>query len=283
MLIKTIDDGKKILKKHYDKQLEVAKASGVEKYVWWVQTKYAHSLDVFEIAKYLVKNDLILSKLDEKYKLYGLLGALLHDIGRAYEIGDVKINGLMHGYFGAENILKDMEGEDDPFILLSFKYHDILDAEEQTKKELRESNLSAKEQEIVIILLKLVMDSDKLSNFKLFQDCDRNFLLSLNDNMYITQTCLDSFKKKELIIKKDRQTNLDQYLSYLSWVYDINFQASKDLISKENYMGGLIKRMLDEVKELTSISSLEEIKKLLMQLNEISQQLENDGFLNNSK
>ncbi|MDD2840624.1 MAG: HD domain-containing protein, partial [Rickettsiales bacterium] len=237
MSIKTLKEGQEILKRHYDKQLEIAKVLGVEKYIFWVQMKYSHSLDVYKVSEYLLKNDVILSKLDKNYKLYGKLGALLHDIGRAYEIGDVKINGLMHGYFGAENILRDIEKEDNPFLLWSFKYHDILNAEEETRNELKESKLSQSEQEVVIILLKLVMDSDKLANFKLFQDCDKKYFLNLSNDLFITDKCLEEFKNKKLIRKSGRKTKFDQYLSYITWAYDLNFQASKDLVLKENYMG----------------------------------------------
>ncbi len=279
MPIKTLEDGKEILKKHYDKQLELSKTNGNKYDVLWVQMKYTHSLDVYKVSEYLLKNDLALSKLDEKYKLYGKLGALLHDIGRAYEIGDKKLNGIRHGYFGAENILKDIEKEDNPFILLSFKYHDILDAENKTRNDLKESGLSQEEQEIVIKLLKLVMDSDKLANFKLFQNCNREYLLNLKGDLYITEKCFEDFKNKKLIDKNDRNTNLDQYLSYITWCYDLNFQASKDLVLKENYMGGIIKRMKDDILTLYPNSDKTAVDKVLRQIEEISQQLKNDKLL----
>ena len=81
MTIKTLKQGKEILKKHYNQQLKIAEKSGIEADIAWVKLKYSHSLDVFNMSKVLIKNDKILSKLDNKYKLYGKLGALLHDIG----------------------------------------------------------------------------------------------------------------------------------------------------------------------------------------------------------
>lgn len=279
MTIETLDDGKKVLKKHYNKQLKVAEKSEIESDISWIKMKYEHSLDVFGITEYLLEKDEILSELDEKYKLYGKLGALLHDIGRAYEIGDIKINGLKHGYFGAENILRDIECESNPFLLLSFKYHDILNAEEQTRNELKLNNLSKEEQEVVIILLKLVMDSDKLANFKLFQDCNRKYFLNLANDLHITDKCLRDFKNRKLIGKSDRNTIFDQYLFYIGWAYDLNFQASKDLVLKENYMAGIIKRMLNDIQKLSSNSNTKEVNELLKQIDEISQQLRNDKLL----
>ena len=67
--------------------------------------------DVFKISQYLIENDEVLKKLDNKYKLYGELSALLHDIGRAYEVGDMKDKVKPHGYYGADIILKQVEKE----------------------------------------------------------------------------------------------------------------------------------------------------------------------------
>ncbi|HSQ97548.1 MAG TPA: HD domain-containing protein [Rickettsiales bacterium] len=274
-----IKKGQEILKKHYDKQLNIAESSGREKDIFWVKMKYQHSQDVLKIAEYLLENDSLLSKLQNTYKLYGKLGALLHDIGRAYEIGETKLNGIKHGYFGAENILKQEEKEDNPFILWSFKYHDILNAEEETRNELKEINLSNQEKEIVVILLKLVMDSDKLANFKLFFDCEREYLLNLDNKPVFTEKCLTSLKNKNLIKKSDRKTNLDQYLSYITWIYDLNFQTSKDLTLRENYMLNFINKMKEEVVNFSSNLDEEIIKKTLNQIEEISNQLKKDGFL----
>ena len=279
MVIKTIDDGKRILKKHYDKQLRIAEKDGVEFDILWIKMKYKHSLDVYDVAGYLLSNEKELSKLDEKYKSYGKLGALLHDIGRAYEIGSTKINGVKHGYFGAENILKAVEGEDNPFLLLSMKYHDLLNAIENTEKELKDFNLSEGEQKIALKLLKLVMDSDKLANFKFFQNCDRKFFINLNVDLYITEKCFEDFKNKKLIRRSDMNTIFDQYLFHISWAYDLNFEASKDLVLYENYMGGIIKRMLNDIQSLSSVINVKEIEKLSKQLDEVSAQLKNDRLL----
>lgn len=271
--------GQKILKKHYEKQLLLAESSGIERDISWIKVKYKHSQDVLRVAEYLIENDPVLSKLEEKYKLYGKLGALLHDIGRAYEIGETKLNGAKHGYFGVENILKIEEKEENPFILWSLKYHDILDAEQETRKELKETNLSNQEKEIVIILLKLVMDSDKLANFELFPNCQRNILLNLDNKPVFTEKCLEGFKKRTLILKDDRNTNLDQYLSYITWIYDLNFQASKELVLKENYMQNLLDKMKEEIKNFSSNLDKETNEKTLNQIEQISNQLNKDRFL----
>ncbi|MDD2840302.1 MAG: hypothetical protein PHY80_04230, partial [Rickettsiales bacterium] len=114
---------------------------------------------------------------------------------------------------------------------------------------------------------------------KLFQDCDKKYFLNLSNDLFITDKCLEEFKNKKLIRKSGRKTNFDQYLSYITWAYDLNFQASKDLVLKENYMGGIIKRMLIDIQNLSSDNNTKVIEKILKQIDEISQQLKNDKLL----
>ena len=155
MSIKSLEEAQEILKKHYTLQQKVVDESGVKMDMLWVSMKYTHSQDVFKMSQYLVENDEVLKKLDNKYKLYGQLSALLHDIGRAYEVGDMKDKVKPHGYYGADIVLKQVEKENNPFILIPVKYHGDLKAEENARKELEEiDNLSDEEKEIVIMLLK---------------------------------------------------------------------------------------------------------------------------------
>ena len=186
MSVGNLDNAKVILKNHYDKQQKVVDASGVQEDILWVKMKYAHSIDVFNISEYLIDNDEELQKLTDEQKLYGKLAALLHDIGRAYEIGDMKSKVKPHGYYGADVILKQMEKETNPFILIPVKYHGDLYAEENARNDLDNiNNLSNEDKDVIIKLLYLVMDSDKLSNFKLFKQIDEGYFLGKKKELYI--------------------------------------------------------------------------------------------------
>ena len=237
--METLQEAQEILKKHYTAQQKVVNESGVKMEMLWVSRKYAHSQDVFKISQYLIENDEVLKKFDDKYKLYGQISALLHDIGRAYEVGDMKEKVKPHGYYGADIVLKQLEQENNPFILIPVKYHGDLEAEENARKELEEiDNLSDEEKEMVIMLLKLVMDSDKLANFKSFKTYDKNYfnLMGLDEKPYISDECFESFKNRELVKLKDRKTVLDKILLTICWVYDLNYKASIDLAKKENHL-----------------------------------------------
>ena len=275
--MKTLQEGEAILKKHYTLQQKVVDESGVKMDMLWVSRKYIHSQDVFKISQYLIENDEVLKKLDNKYKLYGQLSALLHDIGRAYEVGDMKDKVKPHGYYGADIILKQVEKENNPFILIPVKYHGDLKAEENARKELEEiDNLSDEEKEIVIMLLKLVMDSDKLANFKMFKKFDRKYfvnLIGLDEKPYISDECFESFKNRELVSLKDRKTVLDKILLTICWIYDLNYQASIDLVKKEKHLEdylNLFEKYIDNNQKTKDTEN---------KINFIKQQLIEDNFI----
>ena len=277
MSIKSLEEAQEILKKHYTLQQKVVDESGVKMDMLWVSRKYIHSQDVFKISQYLIENDEVLKKLDNKYKLYGQLSALLHDIGRAYEVGDMKDKVKPHGYYGADIILKQVEKENNPFILIPVKYHGDLKAEENARKELEEiDDLSDEEKEIVIMLLKLVMDSDKLANFKMFKKFDRKYfvnLIGLDEKPYISDECFESFKNRELVSLKDRKTVLDKILLTICWIYDLNYQASIDLVKKEKHLEdylNLFEKYIDNNQKTKDTEN---------KINFIKQQLIEDNFI----
>ena len=277
MSIKSLEEAQEILKKHYTLQQKVVDESGVKMDMLWVSRKYIHSQDVFKISQYLIENDEVLKKLDNKYKLYGDLSALLHDIGRAYEVGDMKDKVKPHGYYGADIVLKQVEKENNPFILIPVKYHGDLKAEENARKELEEiDDLSDEEKEIVIMLLKLVMDSDKLANFKMFKKFDRKYfvnLIGLDEKPYISDECFESFKNRELVSLKDRKTVLDKILLTICWIYDLNYQASIDLVKKEKHLEdylNLFEKYIDNNQKTKDTEN---------KINFIKQQLIEDNFI----
>ena len=273
----SIEDGKEILKKHFTQQHAVVKNSGDENEIMWVELKFSHSHDVFEMSKKLLDGDEELKVLSDDDKLLGKLGALLHDVGRFYEVGEKRLNGVPHGIYGADSILEKIEGVDDLAILLPVKYHDDLYGKEKTLEELAKSNISQEQKDLTFKLLKLVMDSDKLANFHLFKDCNRRYFLNLPKEIAIADACLNSFKNRELVKREDRKSVLDQLIFYISWSYDLNYQFSKDLVRNESYMKAFT-NMMREIIEQEAKNPAEK-KDVLTKLEMIESQLAQDGLL----
>ena len=152
----SLQDGEYILKKHFSKQKVVARGLSNQNELIWVEMKFSHSHDVFNMSEKLIESDKELITLSDDDKLLGKLGALLHDVGRFYEIGEKKLNGVPHGIYGADNILRDVENIDDLAILLPVKYHDDLYGQNKTLEELAKSNLTEDKKQIIFKLLKSI-------------------------------------------------------------------------------------------------------------------------------
>ena len=275
MTINTIDEGKAILKKHYNKQKEIAIKSGIKEDILWIEQKYIHSLEVFKMSEYLIENDEILKNLPLKIKLYGKLGALLHDIGRFYEIGKIERSSTQHGVIGA-NILEQEENENNIFLIYSFKYHDDFLSKEKTLQDLNKLNLNEKDKENIILLLNLIKDSDKLSNFELFKNIDKVYFLSKELLPFFTDSCLNNFKNRQLINNKEKQSIFDQMLGYIVWCYDLNFYTSKLFIKNNNYLFDFISMMKKIANDFNNKSDTEY---LLNTISIIEKQLKQDNLL----
>ena len=280
--MKDLYDGLKILDKHYTSQCELLEKNCNIKDENWIKAKYQHSIDVFNIAEYLIDNDEELKKLTEDQKLYGKLSALLHDIGRAYEVGETKEKVKPHGYYGADVILKQIETETNPFILIPVKYHGDLLAEENARKDLENmENLSNEDKEIIIKLLRLVMDSDKLANLALFKTVDEwhfNFL-NLEEEAIISDECFNSFCNRELVKTKDRKTVLDKILLIICWAYDLEYQASKTLLLKEKHLEDYLKMLNKYIEKFKYNTSKEDLETTYMQFERIKSQLLQDNLI----
>lgn len=275
MTINTIDEGKAILKKHYNKQKEIAIKSGIKEDILWIEQKYIHSLEVFKMSEYLIENDEILKNLPLKIKLYGKLGALLHDIGRFYEIGKIEKSSTQHGVIGA-NILEQEENENNIFLIYSFKYHDDFLSKEKTLQDLNKLNLNEKDKENIILLLNLIKNSDKLSNFELFKNIDKVYFLSKELLPFFTDSCLNNFKNRQLINNKEKQSIFDQMLGYIVWCYDLNFYTSKLFIKNNNYLFDFISMMKKIANDFNNKSDTEY---LLNTISIIEKQLKQDNLL----
>lgn len=269
-----MDSAKDIFKKHFDKQSEVVSGNDLH----WINLKFKHSYDVLEIAELLLEKDNELKFMKEDYIVYGKIAALLHDIGRFYEVADAR-KGFKHGKFGAENILKNEEHIKNPFILLPIKYHDQKNISEEFFEDLATYNLNKNEEEVVLKLLKLVRDSDKLANLRMHENfIDDIFVFFLDKKLCFTDSCLKAFKNKELVNNKERNTVFDQILGYMCWVYDLQLQYSKELIFDENFLNAHFKII---EKKIDSISNYDknDLNNFLLEVESLKKQLILDRFL----
>ncbi len=187
-----IKNAKNILKKHFEAQLKLS-SSEIE--IHWYNLKYEHSLLVYEITTNIIKNEINLSKIKENDKAQIGAGALLHDIGRFYQIKNGTIIKAWHGDLG-KKILEKTKEIQDPAILFLIQYHD-------DTTNIKEDNFyktcTQDEKDLLIKKLSVVRDADMLAIIERAKSDDKFFsFFNGKDrlNPVINPEMLNAFKEK---------------------------------------------------------------------------------------
>ena len=56
----------------------------------------------------------------------------------------------------------------------------------------------------------------------------------------ITDKVFNDFVNHKTILNADRITNLDFWISYIAWIFDLNFDASIQLVKEKDYINPFI-------------------------------------------
>ena len=191
-------------------------------------------------------------------ELATLIG-LLHDIARfeqrkQYEtFHDTK--SFDHGDYGEIILEKDMR-----------KYIETDEYDEIIKKAVRNHNkfkiedgLSEKEN----LFSKIVRDADKLD---IFYEAVEMFWKGKEkqvEETVILDKVIEQFKKHLTIKREDiekEQNTINNVLSIIAFIYDMNFKPSFEILKKENYINRMLNRF--NMKYENTKKSLEEIRKI---------------------
>ena len=230
-----IEKAKKEFKKHVD-QIEINNPR--------IQTKIDHTFRVAQNCKEIA-NKLELG--EEETKLAELIG-ILHDIGRfeQYKIYDKKTNSITldtsikfdHGKAGAEILKKDNYIRN---YIEDNKYdHIIIKAIDEHNKYKLSENLSEEEK----LYCKIIKDADKLdimyeTLYIYWQDDKR---IAEVEEGELSQEMLQDFYDEKLANNQNRKSETDQILRFSSFIYDINFKCSLEIIKEKDYISKMIDR-----------------------------------------
>jgi HD superfamily phosphodiesterase len=197
--------------------------------------KRDHSYRVSKNAEIISKNSNFSA---QEVKLATICG-LFHDIGRFVQFTKYKTfkdeNGIYHGALGVEvlineNILDSFSNEEKSIILNSVNDHGLKKIpDERQGKQLKFS--------------KLIRDADKTDIFSIVAKYykskgPRNIALEygLKDSPQISEKVFEYFKKKITIDKNDLQTLNDFKLMQIAWIFDLNFNYTKQILKEKSYL-----------------------------------------------
>ena len=86
----------------------------------------------------------------------------------------------------------------------------------------------------------LIRDSDKLDNFRVKNIESIQTLFSISDdNFYsqrVSQNILKDIENHTLILKENRHNEVDMWVSYMAFIFDLNFKSSYQFIQDHDYI-----------------------------------------------
>ena len=181
----------------------------------------------------------------EDVDLAWLVG-LLHDIGRFEQLkqfGSFNDRLFNHADFGVKVLFEDgmirqfiKDSQYDLVIQKAIKYHSLysLDVVE---------GLTERER----LHCQIIRDADKLDNFRV-KDTERVETLfdtpkEAVEMEEISPVVLAAVRNKKSVVSEERVTHLDCWVSYLAFIFDLNFTASVRWILKRDYLNRNIDRI----------------------------------------
>ena len=206
-----------------------------------------HSFRVMENSEMLAKKLKLNKEETEVAKLIGLL----HDIGRFEQYGkDKKFlseEKFDHGNYGEFLLKKDnyikkyiSDKKYIPIILKAVKNHNKYKIEE---------GLTKKEE----MFCKIIRDADKLDilyeSVYIYWNNEKE--IKNIENSKINSNIEEQFKKQEEIKRQGNEKfdSVDHLLMILSFIYDINFKETFEIIENEQYINKMVKRFDFKDKE----------------------------------
>lgn len=214
-----------------------------------IALKVSHIYRVADMSK-KVAEELKLS--EEQIELAELIG-LLHDIGRfeqvkRYDTFQDRVS-VDHASLGVEilkenNFLKVFCEEE--------KYHDIILTAIQNHNKFKIDNSLEGE---VLLQSKIIRDADKIDilNFLTFEKFETIYKRPDITDVPISKVMLDEFFKGKQVERSKQITYMDDWLSNITYIFDINFKASFKILKEKDYINKIIDR--------TKTPQMEEVRK----------------------
>ncbi len=191
----------------------------------------------------------------EKEKYLARLIALYHDIGRFKQYQEYQTfsdyKSKDHGSLGVEVIKENKLIED-----LDEDYQNIIyKAIEQHNKAEIEDHYFDSEKEM--LFAKLIRDADKLDIFNIFVQRYKNgsqedFIIKLSTEPQISDDVYNKVLNKEAINYDKLKTLNDLKMMQLSWIYDINFDKTIEIIKEREYIDTIYNSM-QKTKEVEHV------------------------------
>jgi len=176
--------------------------------------------------------------LDDSSARLAETAALFHDIGRFPQYAEYKTfrdaDSKNHGLLGVktlmkENVLSELPDHERELILNTVKFHNAY-------------AIPSKQGTEEIFFLKLIRDADKVDIFRVFNEYYDSpaeqrasaTAFGVPDTPEYSREMLSCIARKQIASYSDIRTENDFRLMHLSWVYELHFNVSLQLIQNNN-------------------------------------------------
>ena len=106
---------------------------------------------------------------------------------------------------------------------------------------------------------KIIRDADKLDNFRVKKVESMETLLNISEEQIgeeeISKEVYDEFLEHKLVDRKKCKNEIDEWISYMAFIYDLNFWPSYLFIKENDYVNSNFNRIF-----YTNIDTKEKIK-----------------------
>lgn len=223
-----------------------------------IELKIRHTYGVVSASESIARK-LLLDK--EDIELAKLIG-LLHDIGRFEQIKNfdcfIDNETTDHTILGNKILFKNN-------LIRNFikdeQYDNIISKAILNHNRLTiENNLSDRE----LMHSKIIRDADKVDNFRVketddFENIIDNSNREILENDVISDKVFHDFIDSKVIIREDRNTYMDFWVSYIAFIFDFNFASGLKYIKEMDYINKVINRL--DYKNVDTKQKMEKIKK----------------------
>lgn len=212
-----------------------------------IALKIRHTYNVLNTSEYIAKE----LKLDKENIDLAKLIALLHDIGRFEQLKKFDsyndTDEMDHAEYGIKilfqnNLIRDFikDNKYDSIIYKSIKNHNKYKIEDGLEED-------------ELLHSKLIRDSDKIDNFRVKEKESFEALFEISENEFVKEKITDEIYKDfmdcKLVLSKKTVTHMDEWVSYLAFIFDYNFMESIKYVKEKDYINKIVNRVKYEDKD----------------------------------
>ena len=241
-------------KKEFDKYLQDFDLENPK-----ILLKKVHTYGVIKAADYICTRE----ELGAGDRDLALLIALLHDIGRFEQLrayNSYDDDRFDHARFGVKLLFE--QGKIRDFISCA-DYDEVIRQSIACHSMYR---LPEIQDPRILLHCKIIRDADKLDNFRVksVDSLEAHFNLpgEIIQKEGISENVLQAVRDHRCVRREERKTHLDMWVSYMAFIFDLNFSSSFRFIQEHDYINRCIDRM--DYSEKNTKESMEEVRRICL-------------------